>query len=389
MEYPVTGLHHITLCAGGAQEDIDFMTQVIGQRLIKQTVLFDGRYAHYHLYYSNANAEPGSVLTTFPYNRVKGRQGSGQVEASAYTVPAGTLKFWLDQLTRHKVENGGAQERFGRQFIRFRHPSGLQMEVIEDSADKRVGWTTEEISADVSMRGFHGPVLSVRETAETERFFVDALGFRKKGVDGAYTLFEIGKGGANCSVTLFHEPDRPAGSWTFGAGTAHHLALNVPTDDDLTAQKGLYDELGYTDCSEIKDRLYFHSIYCRCPGGILVECAATAPGGFARDEPFTQLGTSLLLPPWFEARRGEIEAMLEPIRIPESNWGTTAAHRQQTCRGARPRSLFQPRKNKLTAKRRSPCHCLSLPPSGNKAHNRAGSFSDSFRTSLRPGQSSS
>ena len=325
MEYPVTGLHHITLCAGGAQEDIDFMTQVIGQRLIKQTVLFDGRFAHYHLYYSNANAEPGSVLTTFPYNRVKGRQGSGQVEASAYTVPKGTLKFWLDQLTRHKVENGGVQERFGQQFIRFRHPSGLQMEVIEDSADKRVGWTTEEIGADVSMRGFHGPVLSVRETAETERFFVDALGFRKKGVDGAYTLFEIGKGGANCSVTLFHEPDRPAGSWTFGAGTAHHLALNVATDEDLAAQKALYDELGYTDCSEIKDRNYFHSIYCRCPGGILVECAATAPGGFARDEPFTQLGTSLLLPPWFEARRAEIEAMLEPIRIPESNWGAGAA----------------------------------------------------------------
>jgi len=46
----VRGLHHITVCAGGAQEDIDFMTQVCGQRLIKQTVLFDGRYAHYHLY---------------------------------------------------------------------------------------------------------------------------------------------------------------------------------------------------------------------------------------------------------------------------------------------------------------------------------------------------
>ena len=58
MEYPVTGLHHITLCAGGAQDDIDFFTGVVGQRLIKQTVLFDGRYAHYHLYYSNAGAEP-------------------------------------------------------------------------------------------------------------------------------------------------------------------------------------------------------------------------------------------------------------------------------------------------------------------------------------------
>ena len=325
MDHPATGLHHITLCAGGAQEDIDFMTHVVGQRLIKQTVLFDGRYAHYHLYYSNANAEPGSVMTTFPYSRVQGRPGSGQVEASAYTVPKGTVSFWQDHLTRHEVENGGIQERFGRRFIRFRHPSGLQMEAIEDSSDKRVGWTTEEIGSDVNMRGFFGPVLSVREVAETERFFVDALGFRKAGVDGAYHSFEVGKGGPNSTVTLLHEPDRPAGSWTFGAGTAHHLALNVPTDEDLATQKAIYDELGYTDCSEIKDRNYFHSIYCRCPGGILVECAATAPGGFARDEPFNQLGKSLLLPPWFEARRPEIEKMLEPIRIPESNWATPPA----------------------------------------------------------------
>ncbi len=84
-------------------------------------------------------------------------------------------------------------------------------------------------------------------------------------------------------------------------------------------QKEVYEELGYTDCSEIKDRNYFHSIYCRCPGGILVECAATAVGGFARDEPADRLGFELLLPPWFEEKRKEIEAMLEPITVPESN----------------------------------------------------------------------
>ena len=45
----VTGIHHCTICVGAAQEDIDFMTQVIGQRLIKQTVLFDGTAPIYHL----------------------------------------------------------------------------------------------------------------------------------------------------------------------------------------------------------------------------------------------------------------------------------------------------------------------------------------------------
>jgi glyoxalase family protein len=315
----VKGLHHMTVCVGGAQEDIDFQTQVFGQRLIKQTVLFDGRYAHYHLYYANASAEPGSVYTTFPYGRVMGRPGSGQIQSTAYTVPKGSMKFWVEQFNRHEVKHTGIQERFGQSFIRFDHPSGIQLEVIEDPADKREGWTTKEVSSDVTTRGFHGPVLSVREIAETERFFVDALGFRKTGTEGGYHRFEIGAGGAAKTVTLLHEPDRPSGSWTFGAGTAHHMALEVESDEKLAEQKAVYEELGYTDASEIKDRLYFHSVYCRCPGGILVECAATVPNGFAVDEPTDQLGTSLLLPPWFEARRKEVEAMLEPITVPEGN----------------------------------------------------------------------
>jgi glyoxalase family protein len=315
----VKGIHHVTVCVSGAQEDIDFQTQVLGQRMIKQTVLFDGRYAHYHLYYSNADCEPGSVYTTFPYKRVAGRPGSGQLQATAYTVPKGSLKFWNDHLGRHKVKHTGIQERFGQSFIRLDHPSGLQMEVLEDDADKRHGWTTDQISADVTTRGFHGAVLSVREVAETERFFVDALGFRKTGQDGAYHRLEIGTGGPAKTVTLLHEPDRLAGSWIFGAGTAHHLALQIEDDQKLAEQKGIYDELGYTDCSEIKDRLYFHSIYCRCPGGILIECAASIPQSFTIDEPADELGTSLLLPPWFESRRAEVVAMLEPIRVPEGN----------------------------------------------------------------------
>src|SRR5579884_3885973 len=110
----VQGIHHITVCASGAQEDVDFLTQVFGQRLIKQTVLFDGRYAHYHLYYANADCQPGSVYTTFPYKRVAGRPGAGQISSTAYTTGKGTLPFWVDHLNKNKVKHGGIQERFGQ-----------------------------------------------------------------------------------------------------------------------------------------------------------------------------------------------------------------------------------------------------------------------------------
>ena len=38
-----------------------------------------------------------------------------------------------------------------------------------------------------------------------------------------------------------------------------------------------------------------------------------------RDEPADELGTSLLLPPWFEEQRPAIVAMLEPVTVPEGN----------------------------------------------------------------------
>ena len=92
MNYPLTGYHHITACAGGAQEDVNFFTQVVGLRMAKQTVLMDGSIPIYHLYYSNANLEPGSVMTTFPYSRKPGRPGSGQVSATAFAISLSTAK---------------------------------------------------------------------------------------------------------------------------------------------------------------------------------------------------------------------------------------------------------------------------------------------------------
>jgi glyoxalase family protein len=325
MESLVKGVHHITLCPGGAQEDVDFFTKVLGQRLVKQTVLMDGSIPIYHLYYANADVELGSVATTFPYSRKQGRSGSGQLSATSYTVPKGAVSFWKDHLDRHKVEHSGVQERFGSKYIRFRHPAGLLFEVVEDPKDNRNPWTTKEISKDVATRGFLGAVLSVRDVRDQESFFTDALGFKKVAVDGPYHRFEVGGGGPARTIDLHHEPDRLPGSWGFGAGTAHHIAMNLEDDETMVKQKAIYEELGFTDCSEIKDRFYFHSMYTRSPGGILIECTSNVPGGFYQDETPEELGTKLHLPPWYEDQRDAIVAQLEPITVPEENRPKTGA----------------------------------------------------------------
>lgn len=315
----VRGLHHITMCPASAQEDVDFFTQVLGQRLVKQTVLMDGRIPIYHLYYGNGDADTGSIATSFPYGRKPGRRGSGQVAATSYSIPRGTAAFWAGHFDRHHVEHSGIQERFGRRYVRVKHPAGMLFEVVEDGDDTRRPWTTREIGADVATRGFFGAVLSVREIELQEQFFVEALGFTKLGVDGACHRFTLDSGRPGRTIDLLHEPSRAPGSWGFGAGTAHHVAFEVDSDDALVEQKALYEELGYTDASEIKDRYYFHSMYVRSPGGILVECTSNVPGGFYQDEAPDQLGTQLHLPPWYEEQRAEILSMLEPVVIPEES----------------------------------------------------------------------
>src|SRR5687767_13521442 len=108
----VRRLHHVTVCPGRAQEDVDFFTTVLGQRLVKQTVLMDGRIPVYHFYYGNADADIGSITTSFPYSRRPGRPGSGQVSCTSYSVPVGAATFWKDRFDRHALEHSGLQERF-------------------------------------------------------------------------------------------------------------------------------------------------------------------------------------------------------------------------------------------------------------------------------------
>jgi glyoxalase family protein len=60
------------------------------------------------------------------------------------------------------------------------------------------------------------------------------------------------------------------------------------------------------------DRFYFRSVYFREPSGVLFELATIGPG-FAVDEPASQLGERLSLPPAFERYRAQVEQTLTPL----------------------------------------------------------------------------
>src|SRR5688500_19148257 len=77
------------------------------------------------------------------------------------------------------------------------------------------------------------------------------------------------------------------------------------------------------------DRFWFKSVYFKEPGGVLFELATDGPG-FDRDEDMEHLGEQLILPPWLEAQRKEIEdalPRLEMTRIGENK--NSKNHAQQ------------------------------------------------------------
>ena len=65
----------------------------------------------------------------------------------------------------------------------------------------------------------------------------------------------------------------------------------------------------------VMDRIYFKSIYTNDPDGHIVELATAGPG-FAVDEDVAHLGETLMLPPWLEPHRRDLEAALTPIAVP-------------------------------------------------------------------------
>ena len=63
------------------------------------------------------------------------------------------------------------------------------------------------------------------------------------------------------------------------------------------------------------DRFWFRSIYFREPSGVLFEIATLGPG-FGVDEDPEHLGEKLILPPFLEQQREQIEARADPGRQP-------------------------------------------------------------------------
>lgn len=313
MNDPILGIHHVTAIAGDPQTNIDFYAGVLGLRLVKKTVNFDDP-STYHLYYGDGTGSPGTIMTFFPWPGVRsGMLGSGQTRTTAFAVPEGSLDYWRRRLHESLVRTDDV-ERFGVPGLAFTDPDGLALELLASvgADDVRAPWDGSTVPAEHAIRGFEGVTFLHADSAATERLLVEVMGFRKVAEDGARVRYESGDGGSATFVDLVRDP--AAGHGRVAGGSVHHVAFRVAGDE---AQAGWMDRLfanGHST-TDVKDRMYFHSIYFREPGGVLFELATDNPG-FATDESVDDLGRELRLPPWLESARDRIEAVLPAIEEP-------------------------------------------------------------------------
>jgi len=310
----ILGIHHITSLASDPQQNVDFYTGVLGVRLVKQTVNFDAPDV-YHLYYGDEIGRPGTILTFFPFpDAVQGKRGAGETSAVAWSVPVGSLGFWIERLSGRGISFRGPESRFGQQVLSFGDPDGTIVELIEDEAvDGWPGWTGGPIEPSHAVRKLHGITLTHRSAAPTSVFMTGALGFEAGDTEGPRRRYSAGMESGRASIDIVEVPGAPQARQS--AGSVHHIAWRVKDDAEQLEWQDALRKSGAASPTQVMDRQYFHSIYFREPGGVLFEIA-TDPPGFSIDEPVDALGTHLKLPPWLEPQRSVIERHLPPLLVP-------------------------------------------------------------------------
>ncbi len=310
----VHGLHHVTAISGPAQENVDFYAGVLGMRLVKKSVNQDDP-GTYHLFYADAAGTPGTDLTFFPWaHMAPPRPGHGLATEVALAVPPGTLEHWGARLERYGTPLSALETRFGERALPLVDPHGMRVALVEaaDALSRPfVPFEDSPVEVASQIRGLHGARLSERSLSLTAGFLTGNMGFEAAGSEDGWHRFTVAGGGSGRFVDVAEAPGAPRGSW--GVGSIHHLAWRV---EDQAHQLEVRERVAEAARpTPVIDRFWFQSVYFKEPGGVLFELATDGPG-FAVDEAPEHLGESLVLPPWLEGQRREIEGVLPVLSLP-------------------------------------------------------------------------
>jgi glyoxalase family protein len=271
----------------------------------------------YHLFYADGVASPGSDITFFDFPTGPEQRGNNTITRTGFRVGSeATLQWWHDRLTKAAVKVGDIAHIDGRATLFFEDPEGQRLALIDDGGTgPSHPWAKSDVPAEHQIRGLGPIVMTVPELRLTDLVLTEVMNMKpvrdyphpeSKG-DGVH-VYQMGGEGPAAELHVAVRPNlAPAHP---GAGGVHHVAFRSP-DADYDAWAERLKEMRMPTSGKV-DRYWFRSLYFREPNGILFEIATDGPG-FAVDEPLDKLGETLVLPPFLEPRRQQIEAGLKPL----------------------------------------------------------------------------
>ncbi|MDP9004130.1 MAG: VOC family protein, partial [Verrucomicrobiota bacterium] len=217
--------------------------------------------------------------------------------------------------------------RFNQNVLPVTDPHGLDIALVESqdslaTAEPVHGggglgrtftpWEGSPIPVEHQIRGLESARMVERDLVVTTSFLTTAMGFTHLGTESGWHRYGLGAGKSGAYVDLREEPTSRSGAW--GTGSIHHIAWRVEDEAHQLEVRTSVSTQGARPTPVI-DRFWFKSVYFKEPGGVLFELATDGPG-FAVDEDRAHLGETLVLPPWLESDRAEIEATVPKLVPP-------------------------------------------------------------------------
>lgn len=306
------GIHHVTAMTNNAMRNYEFMTDVLGMRLVKKTVNQDDIQT-YHTFFADDVGSPGTDMTFFDFpNNPRGSRGTNAITRTGLRVPNdAALEYYQARFDEFGVKHEGIQDLFGKKVLPFEEEDGQRYQLFSDENNEGVApgtpWKNGPVPEDKAIYGL-GPIeITVSYYDDFKKVLVDIYGMKVTLEKDDVTLLDVGEGGNGGQVILRKDQGVEGRQ---GYGEVHHVSFRVEDHEAIEEWENKYRTMGIGN-SGLVDRFYFEALYARI-GHILIEISTDGPG-FMGDEPYETLGESLALPPFLEPKREVIEAQVRPF----------------------------------------------------------------------------
>jgi catechol 2,3-dioxygenase-like lactoylglutathione lyase family enzyme len=126
----IAGLHHVTVICKDVERSLDFYRNLLGMRLVKQTVNEDDRGAR-HLFFGDEEGKPGTIVTCLEYPELdEGTVGRGSTHHFALAVASEEeLAGWHAYLRSRGIPCTDVMDRTYFKSLYLRDPDGHIIEL--------------------------------------------------------------------------------------------------------------------------------------------------------------------------------------------------------------------------------------------------------------------